>query len=674
MPPTLPEWFREDAWVPPPDATATTRVGRFLRAHGLADYHALLRRAETDPEWFYPAAFDDLDLPWPVPYHTLVDTSPGLPWARWFVGGRTNLVDLAIERWRDAGEGDRVALVWQGEDGAEATWTFDELGDAVSRAAAGLRALGVGRGDVVALYLPMIPEAAIAFHAAARIGAIVAPAFSGYGVDALVERLRLSGAKILITADGTWRRGATVEMRPVADAAAAKVDSVETVVTVARLGLAPPTEGRHVAWDDLLAHGSDRELERFDADTPVLLAFTSGSTGRPKGAVHAHGRMPYRVAIELAYCFDLRPADRLTWVTDMGWIMGPFLVVCPLVLGASVVMLEGLPDHPRPDRLWQAVENHGITHLGLAPTIVRGLQAHGEALVEPYALDTLRVLGSTGEPFTVPAWRWLHRHVGRGTRPIINYSGGTEVGCGILAGSPIVETPETRFAGPTPGMPARVFDADGTPVVGELGELVIVGPWPAMTQGFWDEPQRYLDTYWSRWDDVWVHGDRAIEHPDGTWELPGRSDDLMKIAGKRIGPVEYESAAAEVDGVAAAAAVGIPDDVKGEVAVLVVLPHPSVEDLDALAGRVRTYVADVLGKAMRPAAVLVVDELPLTRSAKVHRRAARAWLTDQDPGDLSTLENPGSEGALRQARAQLLDARPRVAPTPVAEPRADSPH
>jgi acetyl-CoA synthetase len=342
----------------------------------------------------------------------------------------------------------------------------------------------------------------------------------------------------------------------------------------------------------------------------------------------------------------------------MGWIMGPGILMGALSVGAAFVMMEGGFDHPAPDRLWRLVDELGITHLGLAPTIIRLLAGHGEKWVEPYDLESLRVLGSTGEPMTVPAWRWLHRHVGRGTRPIINISGGTEVGGAILTGNPIVESPAGTFAGPSLGMAAEVFDADGHSVAGELGELVVTAPWPAMTWGFWQEPDRYIETYWSRWPDVWVHGDRAVIRDDGAWELPGRSDDLMKVAGKRIGPAEYESLATEVEGVLAAAAVGLPNPIKGEVAVVVVLPNAGA-DAEEVARRVDERITGALGKPMRPWAVLPVTDIPLTRSAKVHRRAVRGWLAGVDPGDLSNVENPASQEAIEAAAARLpADAEP----------------
>lgn len=649
----LPSWFEEDRYVPPPGSVEQTRVWQFMQHHGIATYHDLLERA-LDPEWFYPAAIADLGLEWPHSYHTLYDTSGGVPWTKWFVGGRTNIVHHTVEKWATGLHAKQPAIYWSGEDGATSSLTFRQLSEQVSRAAAGLRVRGIGVGDVVAIYMPMIPEAAITILAACRIGAIAAPSFSGYGADALAERLRIGRARALVCADGFWHAGRRIEMKPIVDEAVGRSPTVETVVVVPRLGLSPEmVPGRDIGWEVLMANGDDGDLPMFTPETPCYLAFTSGSSGRPKGAVHCQGRFLYRLPIETAYNFDVGEGDRFLWVSDMGWIMGPGILIGALSVGATFVMLEGSFAHPEPNRLWELVERLSLTHLGLSPTVVRLLAGHGDEWVAPYDLESLRVLGSTGEPMTSHAWRWLHRQVGRGRMPIINISGGTEIGGAILSGNPIATSPECTFAGPSIGMAADVFDNRGSPVTGTPGELVVTAPWPSMTWGFWNESERYLETYWSRWEDVWVHGDRALRRADGTWELPGRSDDLIKVAGKRIGPTEYESAATEVKGVLAAAAVGIPDAIKGEVAVLVILPTEDAGDHQALEKQVYSHVTVIVGRPMRPEAVLVVPDIPLTRSGKIHRRAVRSWLSGVDPGDLSNLENPDSRDAIRTAAARV---------------------
>lgn len=655
---TLPEWFEPDRWVPPPGTVAVRRVARFMHIHGLTDYQSFLDRAVADPAWFYQSAFEDLGLQWPVPYHTIYDDREGVPSTRWFVGGRTNFAYLAVERWRTAGHKDRVALVWEGDDGISLQLTYEQLGQLVERASAGLRALGVEKGDVVALYVPMIPEAAISLLAIARIGAIAAPAFSGYAADALAERLNIARAKVLITADGAMRHAVKIDLKAHADAAVEMAPSIERVIIIARLRQAVPMNpGRDLSWNALLDYGRDQPCEMFDADTPWLLAFTSGSSGRPKGAVHTHGGLAYRVAIELAYNFDMNADDRLLWITDMGWIMGPLTIAGVLSLGASLVMFEGSPDFPAPDRLWQVVDRYQITHLGFSPTLVRVLSDYGLKWADKHELNSLRILGSTGEPWTASSWQWLHRYVGRGKVPIINWSGGTEIGCGILAGSPVVPMKECRFAGPAPGIAADVYDAEGNPLVAEVGELVITRPWPSMTRGLWMESERYLGTYWSHWPGVWFHGDRAIRYEDGSWELLGRSDDVLKVAGRRLGPVEVESVATDSDEIMMAAAVGIPDPVRGEAVALVIVPSLDAKNVrtDVLAHSIADRVARILGKPFRPAVVLVVDDLPLSRSGKVHRRAVRAWLTGTDPGDLSTVSNLEAREAIIAAKKHLAE-------------------
>lgn len=645
----LPAWFEPGRWVPPPDSVEARLVKQFMDREGLSDYQALLERSAADPDWFYRNAFEHLALEWPLPFTTTVDETAGQPWARWFVGGRTNVAHLSVERWRTGPRAAQPAIMWESEDGRVEELSFAELGTQVDGLAAGLLDLGIVRGDRVCLYMPMIPEAAVALLAVARIGAIAVLAFSGYGAGALAERLGRSEAKLVITADGFVRRGTRIEMKSTVDAALADTEQLAQTVVVQHAGGDVAMGERDVWWNELL--GEPRAvppLEQFEADTPFLLAFTSGSSGRPKGAVHTHGGFPYRLATEVSYLEDVHPGDRVLRVSDLGWIIGPVSIIGSLSVGATCVMIEGAVDTPEPDRLWRTIDRLGVTHLALTPTIVRIMAAYGQDWVDRHELSTLRVLMSTGEPMTPRVWRWLHRHVGRGLLPIINVSGGTEVGCSLLACSPVEPLIECAFSGPPPGMDVDVVDALGRTLTGKEGELVARRSWPSMTKGFWQEPQRYLDSYWSRWPDVWVHGDRAVREADGTWRLPGRSDDLIKVAGKRVGPAEYESLAEEVKGVEMALAVGVPDPVKGEAVVVVVQPVAGVGG-ETLIESVETRVAAGLGKAMRPVAVLAVAELPMTTAGKVHRRAARTWLAGTATGDLSTLVNPRS-------RQLLLDA------------------
>jgi acetyl-CoA synthetase len=639
----------------------------------VADYRTLLRRSIEEPAWFWDAVVRDLDLQFYEPYRQVLDTSAGIPWTRWFPGGRCNYVHNAVDKWagvtaddgRQTADGskpgssavrrlpsavqgphsDRLAIRWEGEDGTTRTLTYRELAEAVSQLAAGLRSLGVGKGDRVGIFMPMLPETAIATLAVSKIGAIYIPIFSGYGAEAVAARLRDAEAKLLLTADGFLRRGSVVPMKETADAAAAAAPSVERVVVFERLGRAAPfSPGRDVRWEALVdGQPVDLPTERTASEDSCLIIYTSGTTGRPKGAVHDHVGFPLKAAQDMAHCFDVGPEDTLFWFSDLGWMMGPWAIMGTLTLGATCMLYEGAPDFPQPDRLWRLVERHGITILGIAPTAIRSLMGQGDRWVEACDLSSLRILGSTGEPWNPLPWQWYFERVGGGRCPIINYSGGTEISGGILGCVTLRPIKPTCFNSIVPGMAADVLDEQGNPVRGQVGELVLKAPWPGMTRGFWRDPERYLETYWSRWPGIWVHGDWALVDEDDCWYILGRSDDTIKAAGKRVGPAEVESAACTHPAVKEAAAIGVPHPIKGEAVVVFAVLRPGRETSEALAEAIRAQVAEVLGKALRPDRVLFVADLPKTRNAKVMRRVIRArYLGQKEYGDLSALENPSA--------------------------------
>ncbi|HXY72293.1 MAG TPA: AMP-binding protein, partial [Actinomycetota bacterium] len=541
---------------------------------------------------------------------------------------------------------------WEGEEGAVRTVTYADLRDTTDRLAGALRSLDVGPRDAVGIFLPLTPEAVAATLACAKIGAVYLPIFSGFGPDAVASRLSDADAKVLITADGFPRRGRVVPMKETADAAVADVPSIRTVVVWPRMGRddLPWDDRRDVAWGPLLAGQPPRfPTEPLDSEHPLFIAYTSGTTGRPKGSVHVHGGFLVKVAEEVAYQTDLHVGETLFWVTDMGWIMGPWEIVGAGALGATVFLFDGAPNHPAPDRLWEMVERHRITTLGLSPTLVRGLIPAGDEHVERHDLSSLRVLGSTGEPWNPGPYRWLFEKVGGGRVPIINISGGTEVGACFLSPLPITSLKPCTVRGPALGMDVDVWGPDGTTVTpGEVGELVCKQPWPAMTRGIHGDPDRYLATYWARFPGVWTHGDWASIDEDGFWFLHGRSDDTLKIAGKRLGPAEVESALASHPAVAESGAVGVPDEVKGEQAWCFVVLRPGFAESTDLATELADTVAVHLGRSFRPARIVFVPELPKTRSAKIVRRALRAAATGEDPGDLSSLENPEALDRVRE--------------------------
>jgi acetyl-CoA synthetase len=637
-------------WRPSPDVVERSRLKRFMDRHGIADLAELQRRSTEDLEWFWDAVMADLGVRFFKPYRQVVDLSAGSEWARWFRGAEMNISDSCLDRWLEEA-GDRPALVWEGEPGEVRRLTYRELHGEVCGFVRGLRRLGVKRGDRVGVFMPMVPETAIALLACARLGAPFIPLFSGYGPAAISSRLNDCGAKVLLCADGFYRRGQVVPMKETADAALAEAPGVEHVVVLRRVGREVPlTAGRDHEWTELTEAGAHVESERLDPEEPLMVIYTSGTTGRPKGALHVHGGFPIKSAQDLAHGFDVQPEDLVFWFTDIGWMMGPWLMFGTLILGAAMFLYEGTPDTPGPDRLWRMVAEHRVTVLGVSPTLVRGLMAHGDQPPRAHDLSSLRVLGGTGEPWNPEPFLWYFHLIGGGRLPVVNYTGGTEISGGILGGNLLTHLRPCSFSGPLPGMAADVLDEAGRSVREEVGELAIRRPWPGMTRGFWGGPesrQRYLDTYWSRFPGVWVHGDWAYVADDGLWYVLGRSDDTIKVAGKRLGPAEVESVLVAHPAVAEAAAVGVPDELKGEAVVcFVVLARGHLGDA-SLAEALRDLVAHELGRPLRPRAVEFVPDLPRTRNAKILRRVLRAVYLGGDPGDLSALENPGALEVIR---------------------------
>ena len=642
-----------DGWSPDERWLRSSRLGQFMDRHGFVDggtphLERLRRQAVDDPDWFWDATVKFLGLEWYEPYTTVLDESKGIPWATWFDGGRLNLAHNLVDRHAAGPASSRRAIVWEGDDGAVRSWSYGELRAEADALANLLTERGVGEGDAVGIYLPMVPETVATLLGIAKVGAVFLPLFSGYGAEAVRIRLTDAGAKALVTADGFLRRGQPVAMKATADDAVTGVESVTTVVVVPRLGdgSAPMTAGRDVAWPEV---GASFETRSVPSEHPLFIAYTSGTTGRPKGAVHVHGGWLAKVAEEGAFQTDCGPDDTLFWFTDMGWIMGPWEVTAALAAGATLALFEGAPDHPTNDRLWSFLSRHAVTILGISPTLIRALMPHGDEPVKAHDLGALRVLGSTGEPWNLEPWRWYFEVVGGGRCPIINISGGTEVGACFLSPHPVESIKPMSLGGPSLGMAVDVYDDGGRPVRGEVGELVCTRPWPGMTRSLYQDPERYLDTYWSRWPDVWVHGDWASVDADGQWFLHGRSDDTIKVAGKRLGPAEVESVVVAHPAVVEAAAVGVPHDVKGEeLWVFAVLGNGEVGD-DSLREELAGRVVDALGKSFRPAQVKFTTALPKTRNAKVLRRAIRATVIGEDPGDLSSLEDPATVEAVRVA-------------------------
>ncbi|HKP54501.1 MAG TPA: acetate--CoA ligase [Chloroflexia bacterium] len=632
------------AWRPTPFYLERSRLCRFMESFGAESFEALLNMSAAAPERFWQEAVRDLDIQFYTPYTQVMDTSQGWEWTTWFKGAQYNYVHDALDKRATGEERDRPAIIFEGEEGSVRTLTYGELHEEVCRFANGLRSLGVEKGDRVGLFMPFTPEVAIAMLACGKIGAIFIPVFSGYAAPSVASRLNDCGAKVLVTSDGFTRRGKPVAMKEVADQAAAEAPTVENVIVHKRLGREVPwNDERDIWWDDLVSTQSvECETVRTDAEDLYMIIYTSGTTGKPKGAQHVHCGFPIKGSQDMAHGFDLQPGDILFWYTDIGWMMGPWAISGALMLGATLFMYDGTPDYPGPDRIWAMVERHGITHLGISPTAIRALMSHGDEWVQKHDLESLLFLGSTGEPWNPDPWWWYFRQVGGGRCPIINYSGGTEISGGILCCNPLLPIKPASFNAPVPGMAADVVDDQGNPVRGAVGELAIRGPWPGMTRGFWGDPERYKETYFSRIPGIWVHGDWAQIDDDGYWYILGRSDDTIKVAGKRLGPAEVESAAVSHPAVREAAAIGVPDELKGESVVVFAVLRPPHESSDALRGEIAGAIVAQLGKSLAPKKVLFVSDLPKTRNAKIMRRVIRAKYLGEPLGDITSLENPAA--------------------------------
>jgi acetyl-CoA synthetase len=648
----------EFVWHPTPELVAQSNLQRFIKKHGLGSYDELMRRSTTDIAWFWDAVLRDLDIQFYEPYSRVVDLSEGKPWARWCVGGEMNIVHNMLDKYAGTEVDDRLAIKSETEDGTARALTYKELRVQTNKMAAALRSLGLGKGDAVGVFMPMVPEIVIAMLAIIKIGGIFLPLFSGFGAAAIVSRLNDADAKALFTADGTYRRGKFCAMRQVAHEAASQVSTLKHLIV---LGTAEDQQAERLpykthSWSGLInlsTPGSLQPTARTSAEDPMMIIYTSGTTGRPKGAVHTHCGFPVKCAQDMWHGLDLHPDETLFWMTDMGWMMGPWEVFGTLLLGATMMLYDGAPDFPGPDRVWSLVDRHKVTALGVSPTLIRALRRHGDEIVHQHDLSTLRKFASTGEPWNPDPWMWLFQNVGCGKLPIINYSGGTEISGGIVMGNVLTPMKPCAFSGPLPGMAADVVDENGKSVRGQVGELVIREPWIGMTRGFWKDRERYIDTYWSRFPDVWVHGDWAAVDNDGLWYILGRSDDTIKIGGKRVGPAEVESILVAHPQVSEAAAIGVPDSIKGEALVcFCVLKKGANGDL-TLAGELKKNVGRDLGKALAPREVVFVADIPKTRNAKVMRRIVRAAYLGEKLGDTSALENPASLDEIKRVAERI---------------------
>ena len=636
-------------WFPSDDYIKKTRLYQLMSQSGFTSYDDYYKYSISDISSFWDSAIKSLNIEWYQPYVQVLDLSNGIMYPEWFVNGKLNVVHNALDKWAlNESTKNENALIWESDDGEIVSYTFFELYEEVNRVANGLVALGLKEKDIVTIYMPMIPETVIAMLAISKIGAIFSPAFSGYKSDAVATRINAAKAKYLITADGFKRRGKTINLKTEADKAALSSPSIEKVIMVKRTNEEVHWTDRDVLWDDLRSNKSTFETRKTNGNNPYMIIYTSGTTGKPKGALHSHHGFPLKSAFDAGICMDVCQGDTLFWYTDMGWMMGPFMVYGGLINGATILMFEGTPDYPTPSRIWEIVERHQVTHLGISPTLIRSLMNLDEKYATSNDLSTLKMIGSTGEPWNEDPWMWLFEKVCRRKIPIFNYSGGTEISGGIFGNVLVKPIAPVSFTAALPGMDVEVYNENGHPIRNEVGELVLRQPWVGMTNGFYNENDRYEETYWSRFENTWVHGDWVILDDEGFYTITGRSDDTLNVAGKRIGPAELESVFVEHEAVIEAGVIGIPDEIKGEQPIAFVVIKDGYKDLELLKEEIIQHAIDRLGKAIAPRTVHIVEDLPKTRNAKVMRRAIKAAYLNKDAGDLSALENPHVVEQIRQ--------------------------
>ena len=634
-------------WYPPKELVETSNVKQFMDAEGFSEYRELVKKSTDDIEWWWRKAEETLAVEWFEPYEKVYDTSKGIEWTDWFVNGKINVVHNVLDRHKSK-KRNKIALIWEGEDGEVKKFTYLELYREVNKFANVLKSFGVKKGDVVAIYLPMLPETVITMLAAMKIGAIALPIFSGFSPGAVATRLVDSEAKVVVTADGSYRRGKGVLLKPELDKAL-EGTKIEKVVVVNRLNAeVEMKEERDHFWHEL-DESKKCETLPVESNDPALLLYTSGTTGKPKGVVLSHIGVLLQSSKEIYFNLDLKNEDVFLWITDIGWMMGPWQIIGCQHLGGTHIIFEGAPDYPTNDRIWRMIEDYEISILGGSATVYRMLKRYGNEIIEQHDLESLKATGNTGEPIDYDTWMWLLKVVGKERCPIINLSGGTEIfGCFLLP-SPAMPLKPTTLGHPGLGMDIDAFDDDGRSVRQQVGYLVCKKPAPSMTRGFWKDPERYIKTYWNRWKNVWYHGDWAYIDEDGFWYLFGRADDVIKVAGKRMGSAEVETIVNSHKAVQESACVGIPHELKGEVIWIFVTLKPGYEASAELEKEIESLIVKELGKPFKPERILFVPDLPRTRSGKIMRRLVRAVVTGQELGDASALENPESLEKIRDA-------------------------
>lgn len=645
------EPYPDIVWQPTEELLANSQIQKFINAAGVKDYDELLSKSDNDPEWFWNAAIKFLDIKFYQDYDKVVDLSGGIEWSRWCVGGKTNVALNCLDKHKGTDVWDKTFIHHETEAGYKSSLTYAELDAKVSQLTEGLRSLGLKKGDAVGLYMPMIPEVAIAFLAIIKMGGVVIPLFSGFGPEPIIVRLNDGEAKAVITVDGTTRRSNVVNLKSTIDTARKSIPSLKHVVVYQHVGMESCTEEGDVDWLALTKNmPTISDTEVMDAEDPMMLVYTSGTTGMPKGTVQTHCGFMVKAMFDLQVMSELTEADRLLWMSDMGWVVGPLEIMGVSFVGATLIMGEGAPNYPEPGRIWRLVEEYKVSWLGFAPTIARIFMSQPEESISQYDFSSLKIVLTTGEPWNPDAWLWFFDKICNKRVPIMNLTGGTEIGCGILGCTIARPLKPCCFNTQMPAMGADIIDEQGLSIEdGKVGELVLRHASIGLTRGLWNNPERYLDSYWRTIPGLWVHGDWAVKDAYGMWYVLGRSDDTLKISGKRTGPAEIEGPLLATGKIVEAAVIGVPDEIGGSAVVCVCVPKEGFVE-DELQQELIDAVVNEMGKSYKPKQVVFVEDLPKTRTLKIMRRVVKALLVGAEPGDLSSMVNPESIDYIKQKK------------------------
>ena len=610
-----------------------------MKKHEISSLDELCIKSKNNLEWFWESVDEDVGIVWDEPYTKTLDTSNGIAWAKWFVNGKTNIYKSSVEKFTKKTP-EKIAYDFISEDGIQTKLSYFELNSKVSKFANGLKSLGVKKGDVIAIYLPMIEEAIISILAAAKIGAVQTIIFSGYSSESLQIRLQDCKAKILLTSDGFHRKGKSISQKTIVENAIVDTN-IEKIVVVPYKGIDQYEKSNKIEfYDKLILNQSDScNTEIMDSEDPLFILYTSGTTGKPKGVIHTHGGFSVFAGHQASYLVNMGENDRLFWPADIGWITGLVWNVYGLLLtGSNAIIYDGALDFPNSDRVWEILSNYKATIFGISPTAVRLFKKINAKPLEKYSLDTLQNIPTTGEPLDEDSWWWLFEKVGNKKIPIMNLSGGTEIGGAMLSVFPGMKLKPSTVGIPVPGMDLDIVDEDGNQIRGDNGYLIIKQPWPAMTRGLLNDDERYLETYWSKFENIWFHGDYVLADEDNLWYMKGRADDVINVSGHRMSTAEIEHTVISHKKISDAASISIPDELTGEAIVVFFVPKNKNEiNLEA---DIIEHINKKIGKIAKPKLIFQLSDLPKTRTGKIMRRLLKAKLTGNPLGDLSSLENP----------------------------------